>query len=191
VTYFWNGNRSSAFDRRYEDYVEIASRPPPFDAHPAMRAPEITTLVQQRLAQQRCQFARLNFANGDMVGHTGNLLATQDAVATVDRCLGQLEASVLAQQGTLVITADHGNAEDMVERDAHGAACFDNATPRYKTSHSLNPVPFYVILPPAQQARWQLAKVQAAGLANLAATLCHLLGFKPPALYAPSLLTPR
>ncbi|HET6346025.1 MAG TPA: 2,3-bisphosphoglycerate-independent phosphoglycerate mutase, partial [Myxococcota bacterium] len=154
VTYFWNGNRSGTFDDALERYVEVPSRPPPFDAHPEMRAPEITEAVRRELASGKFRFARLNFANGDMVGHTGNFEATVHAVEAVDRALGDLAKDLHAMGGALIVTADHGNADDMAERDKKtGQPLLDHSGRLIpKTSHSLNPVPFYVVLSEADKA---------------------------------------
>ncbi len=187
VTYFWNGNRSGAFDLRLERYVEIPSHPPPFDARPEMRADEIATAVLRELGNFR--HVRLNFANGDMVGHTGNFPATVRAVEAVDRALGKLVEPVLAARGALVVTADHGNADDMGERDAQGVLL---RGPRGalvpKTSHSRNPVPFHVLMAPADRARFALTRVDRPCLAHVAATLAVLLGFRPPSELLPPLV---
>ena len=135
-------------------------------------------------------FIRINFANGDMVGHTGNFEATVRAVEATDAALGKLEAATLEAGGALVVTADHGNAEEMAERDKKSGALKRDATGQLvpKTSHTLNPVLLRVLLPAQQAASYALADVQQPGLANLAATICSLLGFEPPSIYEPSLL---
>ncbi len=185
VTYFWNGNRSGAFDPRLEAAVEIPSLPPPFDAQPGMRAPQIAAAVADALASEAASFYRVNFPNGDMVGHTGNLAATVAAMEAVDAALGALRTAVHAHRGTLVVTGDHGNAEQMLEKDAAGNM-------RVKTSHTLNPVPLLIegtaICQAVAAKRLQFCPHPDAGLANLAATLCTLLGYRPPALYLPGLL---
>ena len=156
-----------------------------------MRAQEITDAVLASLKVRPCRFARLNFANGDMVGHTGDFAATVAAVETVDACLGQLEAAVLSQGGCLIVTADHGNAEDMAERDALTGLPKRDAQQHLiaKTSHSLNPVPFYIRASPVDEARLQLREGLPRGLGNIAATVLTLLGFAPPDNYLPALVT--
>ena len=193
VTYFWNGNRSGTFDDRLERYVEVPSRAPPFDAHPEMRAPEITETVLKELSTGKFRFARLNYANGDMVGHTGNIEATVQAVSHVDRCLGALEKAVLGMGGALIITADHGNADDMAERDKKTGAPLRDAQGRIipKTSHSLNAVPFHVLLTEADAKRFSLRSNDNAGLGNIAASAATLLGFAEPEGFLPSLLARR
>lgn len=192
VTYFWNGNRSGAFDAKLERYVEVPSNEPPFDAKPEMRAVEITDVVLDAIERGSHRFLRLNFANGDMVGHTGMFDAVVRSVETVDAQLGRLEQAVLARGGVLVVTADHGNADDMVERDKKtGAPLRDGSgavIPR--TSHSLNPVPFYVLLTANDRKRFVLSGVAQPGLGHVAATLACLLGFAQPEGYLPSLLVP-
>ena len=117
VTYFWNGNRSGKFDEKLEEYVEIPSDIVPFEQRPWMKAAEITDRVVQEIASGRFDFIRLNFPNGDMVGHTGVYQAARIAVETVDLCLGRIMAAVRDAGGILLVTADHGNAEEMYELD--------------------------------------------------------------------------
>ncbi len=193
VTYFWNGNRSDAFDDNLERYIEIPSYEPPFDLRPEMRAPEIADTVAKELTSCTFGLARLNFANGDMVGHTGNFEATVKAVEAVDTALAVLEKAVLEARGALVVTADHGNADDMAERDKKTGAPLRDEHGKIipKTSHSLNAVPFHVLLSPPDRERFGLADVEAPGLGNVAATAAVLMGFSPPESFLPSLVVPR
>ncbi len=190
VTYFWNGNRTGYFDESLETYIEVPSNLPPFDERPEMKADEITDAVLAEMASGKFRFLRLNYANGDMVGHTGSLPATIKSVEAVDRNLARVEEAVLKLGGALIVTADHGNADDMAERDKKTGEPKREANGNLvsRTSHSLNPVPFHVILPAADQARFRLAEVEAPGIGNLAATLASLLGFDPPAGYLPPLI---
>lgn len=192
VTYFWNGNRSGAFDARLEKYIEVPSLPAPFDAHPEMRAEQITDAVIAELARSAQRFTRINYANGDMVGHTGNFSATVAAVEAVDHALGRLSQAVLRAHGALIITADHGNADEMAERDKKtGVLLRDGAGHLVpKTSHSLNPVPFYVVLAEQDRSRFALAEVDRPGLGHVAATCATLLGFARPEGFLPSMLRP-
>ena len=192
VTYFFNGNRSGKFDEKLEEYVEIPSDIVPFEQRPWMKCAEITDRVAAEIAQNRFRFIRLNFPNGDMVGHTGVFQATQVAVESVDLCLGRIVAAVKAARGILVVSADHGNADDMFERDEKtGKAKTDPVTGRIKarTSHSLNPVPAFVY-DPAGTAGLQLAETGKPGISALAATCMELLGFEPPDDYDKSILKP-
>jgi bisphosphoglycerate-independent phosphoglycerate mutase (AlkP superfamily) len=148
VTYFWNGNRGSMFDPASETWVKIDSDQVPFDERPWMKAAEITDRTIEALGSGEQRFIRINFPNGDMVGHTGKLEATVIAVETVDLCLARILEQVDASGATLIVTADHGNADDMVERTENGDPKTDDAgLPRSRTSHSLNPVPFYLYRP--------------------------------------------
>ncbi len=191
VTYFWNGNRSGMFDSETETYVEIHSDNVPFEQRPWMKAAEITDRLIAELRTGKHRFARVNYANGDMVGHTGAFEATVLAVATVDLQLARLAKVVEELQGILVVTADHGNAEEMMQRDKAGRVQRDKQTgqPVVKTSHSLNPVPF-MIHDPARSDRYEIdpARASGAGIANVTATCIELLGFVPPDDLEPSLL---
>jgi 2,3-bisphosphoglycerate-independent phosphoglycerate mutase len=188
MTYFWNGNRGGMFDPSLETYREIPSDPVPFDQRPWMKAAEIADGVIAALPERRYRFLRLNFANGDMVGHTGRLIPTVVAMEALDLALGRILPAVQAARGTLVVTADHGNAEDMVERDRSGLPLRDeNGLMRGKTAHSVNPVGFWVHR--FEGGRVPLrADLGDAGLANVAATLLELLEFEPPEGYLPSML---
>ncbi|MBL8719844.1 MAG: 2,3-bisphosphoglycerate-independent phosphoglycerate mutase [Myxococcales bacterium] len=186
VTYFWNGNRTEPFDASTETYVEIESDVKPFEERPWMKAAEITDRLIQELKTGRYRHARVNYANGDMVGHTGVRESAIMAVEAVDLCLGRLLPVITALGGAALVTADHGNADEMIEidkktkqlqRDAHGHY-------RPKTSHTLNKVPLYVVGAPGVK----LVVNEHAGLANLAATTLQLLGYAAPEGYAPSLL---
>jgi len=183
VTYFWNGNKSGMFDDASETYIEIPSDRVPFEQRPWMKAAEITDRLIAELRTGKHKFARVNYANGDMVGHTGAFDATVVAVETVDLQLARLAKVVEELRGILVITADHGNADEMFQRDKAGKVQRDKKTgaPVAKTSHSLNRVPF-LIHDPMRGDRYEIddAKASAAGIANVTATCIELLGFVPP-----------
>ena len=191
VTYFWNGNRSGKFDDEKEIYVEIPSDKVEFNQRPWMKAAEITDAMIEAIAGGKYDFLRLNFANGDMVGHTGDLTAAVIAVETVDLCLKRLLDTVDRSAGIAVITADHGNLEEMYEVvKKTGDIEYDKKTglPKNKTSHSLNPVPF-IIYDPNSKNEYRLAGLdEPPGLANVAATLLLLLGFDPPDEYLPAII---
>jgi 2,3-bisphosphoglycerate-independent phosphoglycerate mutase len=190
VTYFWNGNRGGKFDEKAETYIEIPSDRVPFEQRPWMKAAEITDTVIAELRTGRHRFARLNYPNGDMVGHTGVRDAAIYAIEAVDLSLGRLLAAVADLQGVVLVTADHGNADEMYEREKSGAFSIDPLTgrPRARTSHSLNPVPFVVFDPAAPGARRLRDDLPKAGLANVASTNLRLLGYEPPADYEGDLL---
>jgi 2,3-bisphosphoglycerate-independent phosphoglycerate mutase len=191
VTYFWNGNRSGMFDEGCETYVEIPSDQVPFEQRPWMKAAEITDRVLQELRSGRHRFVRINYANGDMVGHTGSFDATVVAVESVDLQLARLQRAVDEVEGILVVTADHGNADEMYMRDKHGRVerRKEDGRPVIKTSHTLNPVPF-VIHDPARADRYDIdpARAETAGIANVTATCLELLGYQAPSELEPSLL---
>ena len=180
VTYFWNGNRSGYIDETLEKYVEIPSDRIEFDKAPQMKAREITDAVIDLLKSGHYRFGRLNYPNGDMVGHTGSMDAAIIAVETVDQCVGALLTAVKDIGGIAVITSDHGNADEMFTIDKNGAKSV-------KTAHSLNPVPF-IIYDPLYLGEYRMADLKEKGLSNIAATLLNLLGYEKPEDYDPSLI---
>jgi 2,3-bisphosphoglycerate-independent phosphoglycerate mutase len=193
VTYFWNGNRSGMFDDGTETYIEIPSDRVPFEQRPWMKAAEITDRLIDELRTGKHQFARVNYANGDMVGHTGSFDATVIAVEAVDLELARLAKTVEELQGILVVTADHGNADEMFQRDKHGRVMRDKSGQGIvKTSHTLNPVPF-LIHDPMRGDRYEIdaERAKTAGIANVTATCIELLGFVPPDDLESSLLRIR
>ncbi len=189
VTYFWNGNNSGKFDPSLEEWVEVRSDQVPFETRPEMKAREVCKVVQAALEGGRYRFLRVNFANGDMVGHTGVLEAAVVAMEVVDECIGRLEAALAAAGGTMVITADHGNLDMMLEVNrATGEIKRDRAgNPVIKTSHTLSPVPWLLVGRDAERFRADPG-VSVPGLGNIAATLLLLLGYEAPADYLPALV---
>ena len=184
VTYFWNGNRSGKFDEQLEEYVEIRSDVLPFEQRPWMKAGEITdALIGALRRPEPPRFLRVNYANGDMVGHTGALDATVLAVQTVDLCLARLLPEIAAVGGTALITADHGNADQMFQIAKKTGRYTDSPL----TSHTLNQVPLYLFDPKLGR---RLQATAGAGLANVAATSLELMGYRAPDDYAGSLLAP-
>ena len=189
VTYFWNGNRTGMFDEVYEEYVEVPSDVVPFEQRPWMKAAEITDATITALRSGGLRHGRINYANGDMVGHTGNLDAAVIAVEAVDLSLGRLIPIINKLNGALIVTADHGNADEMFEIDKKsGDFKRDPAGHlRNKTSHTLNAVPCYIYTPGNDSLALD-PHVQHPGIANIAATTLQLLGFERPEGYVPSLL---
>jgi len=180
VTYFWNGNRSGYINEALEKYVEIPSDKIAFDQRPWMKAEEITIKTIAAIKSGQYKFIRLNYANGDMVGHTGVECAVRIAVETVDMCLGHLLEAVRAAGGVAVVTADHGNADCMWTEK--------NGTRQAMVAHTKNLVPF-VVLNFNHNNKFSLARVEGPGLANVAATVCNLLGYQAPEEYESSLIT--
>ncbi len=179
VTYFWNGNRSGYIDKALETYVEIPSDKIPFDQAPKMKALEITNKTEELLRSGQFRFGRLNFANGDMVGHSGVMAAAIEAMETVDACVGRLLKVVDELDGIAIVTADHGNSDEMWTEK--------NGVRSPKTAHTLNPVPF-IIVDKHNDGAYKMADVANAGLSNIAATLLNLLGYKKVADYDASLI---
>ena len=173
VTFFFNGGRETVFPG--EERILVPSpKVATYDQQPEMSAPEVTDEVVAAIAAHRFDVIVLNYANTDMVGHTGRLDAAVKAVETVDTCLGRLSEAVERTRGTLVITADHGNAEMM--RDAE--------TGEPHTAHTLNPVPFIVVNPPAT-----VRHLDDGRLSDVAPTLLDILGLpKPSAMTGHSLI---
>jgi 2,3-bisphosphoglycerate-independent phosphoglycerate mutase len=188
VTYFWNGNRSGMFDPKYEKYVEVPSDRVPFEQRPWMKAAEITDAILGELRSGELRHGRFNYANGDMVGHTGKLDAAVVAVEAVDLCLARLLPVIASLKGALIVTADHGNADEMFEIDGKTKSfALDKAGKRKnKTSHTLNQVPLYVYAP-SVELRID-ATVRRPTLSNVASTTLQLLGYSAPSLFEPGLL---
>jgi 2,3-bisphosphoglycerate-independent phosphoglycerate mutase len=179
VTYFWNGNRSGYIDKSLETYIEIPSDRIEFDKAPKMKAYEITEKTSELLQSNKYKFGRINFPNGDMVGHTGNFDAAVIAVETTDECVGNLLKVIDETKGIALITADHGNSEEMYTEK--------NGVKTPKTSHTLNPVPF-IIYDPQYNNEYEMAKVKNPGLSNIAATILNLLGYEKVEDYEESLI---
>ncbi|MBG91208.1 MAG: phosphoglycerate mutase (2,3-diphosphoglycerate-independent) [Actinobacteria bacterium] len=179
VTYFWNGNRSDYINKSLETYINIPSKTIPFDQQPEMRAYEITEKTIDCLNSQSFDFARVNLPNCDMIGHTGHFEAAKKATEVTDECVKAMVDANSKLGGISVILADHGNAETMYE--------IKNNTRISKPSHTLNPVPF-IIHDPAYNHEYQYRNLPEPGLANVASTLCHLLGYSAPTDYEPSLI---
>ena len=188
VTYFFNGNRSGMFNEGLEKYVEIPSDVVPFEQRPWMQCALITDEVCKAIENNEFQFIRLNFPNGDMVGHTGVYQAVQTSMAALDICLERLYNSVVKAGGVMIMTADHGNADDMYEHDKSGAVKLDKAgNPKRKTSHSLNPVPA-IIVDPENKGEYDTALNSGLGISSIAATCIDFLGLTPPADYDKSVI---
>lgn len=184
VTYFFNGNKLGKFNEKLEDYEEIKSDIVPFEQRPWMKCAEITDRVIEAVASKKYDFIRLNFPNGDMVGHTGVFNAVICGMEAMDLQLGRLKKAVDAAGGILVLTADHGNADDMYEHGKKGGEVLRKAdgSPKAKTSHSLNPVPC-VVYDPAHKGEYDTHLREGLGISSLAALCIELLGFVPPKDY--------
>ena len=183
VTYFFNGNRTGKFDEKLETYIEIPSDIVPFEQRPWMQCALITDRVCQAIDNNEFQFIRLNFPNGDMVGHTGVYQAVQTSMGALDICLERIYNSVKAAGGIMLVTADHGNADDMYEHAKDGSVKLDaNGAPKRKTSHSLNPVPA-ILFDPEFKGEYDTALNSGLGISSITGTCMALLGYFPPADY--------
>ncbi len=188
ITYFWNGNRTGYFDKTLETYVEILSDVVPFEQRPAMKCAEIADKVIAAISGGEYEMIKLNFPNGDMVGHTGNFQATQASLECMDLQLSRIKASVKDAGGILIITADHGNSDDMYERKKGKIVYREDGRPKAKTSHSLNPVPF-LLYDPLYNGEYSLELKEGLGISSVAATCLNLLGYDAPDDYDASIVS--
>ena len=190
VTYFWNGNKSGKFSEELETYIEIPSDVVPFEERPWMKCAEITDKLIECLRSGEYKYLRVNFPNGDMVGHTGSFLATECSMEALDLQLARLLKVVDELGGAALITADHGNADEMYEIDKKTKAPKLNkdGTPKAKTSHTLNPVPF-IVYDNFSSGKYKVKLGRDDfGLSSVAATVVNMLGFEAPAIWDESMI---
>eukprot|EP00656_Telonema_subtile_P034490 TRINITY_DN38566_c0_g1_i1.p1 TRINITY_DN38566_c0_g1~~TRINITY_DN38566_c0_g1_i1.p1 ORF type:complete len:575 (+),score=134.33 TRINITY_DN38566_c0_g1_i1:135-1859(+) len=189
VTYFFNGNRNDKFNEEKEVYIEIPSYIEPENERPWMKAAEVTDACLKQLDDFKPDFVRLNYPNGDMVGHTGCLRSAIMGMEAVDLCCERLVKGIIQRGGVALVTADHGNADEMVTRAKDGSPVQGDSPEGFKplTSHTLAPVPVAVVGAATEGLEWD-ASVQKPGLANLSATCLNLLGYETPEFYLPSVL---
>ena len=190
VTYFWNGNRSGKFSEELETYIEIPSDVVPFEQRPWMKCAEITDKLIECLESGEYKYLRVNFPNGDMVGHTGSLLATRCSMEALDLQLARILKALDKVGGVALITADHGNADEMYEMDKKtGLPKADkNGNYKSKTSHTLNPVPCIIYDNVTNGAYTVKADEGKFGLSNVAATMVNLMGFEAPSMWDESII---
>ncbi len=189
VTYFWNGNKSGKFDENTELYEEVPSDVIPFEQRPWMKCAEITDKLIEKIHEGKFKFLRCNFPNGDMVGHTGNYQATVISVEALDLCLARILEEIDKVGGVAIITADHGNADEMYELDkkTKEPKADKNGSFKAKTSHTLNPVP--CIIYDNKFADLYNVKFDGEyGLSNVAATLVNLMGYEAPDFWDKSMI---
>ena len=185
VTYFWNGNKSGKFSEELETYIEISSDVVPFEERPWMKCAEITDKLIECLRSGEYKYLRVNFPNGDMVGHTGSFLATECSMEALDLQLARILKVVDEVGGVALITADHGNADEMYEIDKKTKAPKANKDGSFKakTSHTLNPVPF-IVYDNIYADKYTLKQGRSDfGLSNVAATTVNLLGYDAPEMW--------
>ena len=176
VTYFWNGNRSGKVDENLEVYEEVPSDVIPFEKAPAMKSREITEKMVENMASKKFQFLRCNFPNGDMVGHTGVFDAVVYAMECVDKSVAAIVEAADKYGYTVLITADHGNADQMTETKKGKTSV--------RTAHSLNPVPFIIYDP---DHTWVIRDGHY-GLANVAPTIVKMMGLTAPDCWEDSMV---
>ena len=190
VTYFWNGNKSGKFSDELETYIEIPSDVVPFEERPWMKCAEITDKLIECLRSGKYKYLRVNFPNGDMVGHTGSFLATECSMEALDLQLARILKVVDELHGVALITADHGNADEMYEIDKKTGSpkVGKDGSYKAKTSHTLNPVPFIIYDNfTADEYNVKLGR-EDLGLSSVAATTVNLLGFEAPDIWDESLI---
>ena len=189
VTYFWNGNKSGKFDENLETYIEVPSDVVPFEQRPWMKCAEITDKLIECLNSGKYKYLRVNFPNGDMVGHTGSIAATRCSMEALDLQLGRILPVLDALGGVAIITADHGNADEMYETDKKGMPKADkNGNYKAKTSHTLNPVPCIFYDNTDAKNHYTIKADGAFGLSNVAATTVNLMGYKAPDMWDESII---
>ena len=170
VTYYFNGGKEEPFaseTRKLIDTIDDTD----FTKHPQMRAMEITEASMEAIASEKYDFVLINFSNGDMLGHTANIEATKIAVSYVDKCAYAVAMATLLAGGDCIITADHGNAEQLL--DKNGRPC---------TTHTTNPVPFILISDKKHKLK------EKGELSNIAPTVLELMNIPTPPEMASSLL---
>jgi 2,3-bisphosphoglycerate-independent phosphoglycerate mutase len=181
ITYFWNGNRAQPFNDSLEEYKEVPSLED-LKAHPQMSTSDTLAALFSAISSKRFSFLRANFAAGDMIGHTGDMEAAVKAVEALDTAIGLLVKFAVYANFTVIITADHGNCEEMVLRDEKGSPLVNSEGDFVsKNSHTTSPVPFIVIDPLSRNLK--LSADPSLGLSSVAASLCSLLGVKAPDSY--------
>ena len=190
VTYFWNGNRSGKFSEQLETYEEVPSDIVPFEQRPWMKCAEITDKLIAALRSGKYKYLRVNFPNGDMVGHTGSLAATICSLEALDLQLGRILPVIDELHGAALITADHGNADEMAELDkkTHEPKHNKDGSFKAKTSHTLNPVPFVIYDNFCRDAYTVKEDKGTFGLSDMAATAVNLLGYKAPSMWDESII---
>ena len=189
VTYFFNGNRSSKFNDDLEEYIEIPSDIVPFEQRPWMKSAEITDKLVELISENKYPFMRVNFPNGDMVGHTGVFESAVIGVESVDIALKRILPAIDAVGGMAIITADNGNAEEMFELAKDGTPKADkDGRIKAKTSHTLNPVPCIFYDNTENKDKYEVVDSDSYGLANIAATIADLLGVEKPDCWESSMI---
>lgn len=190
VTYFWNGNKSGKFNEELETYFEVPSDVVPFEQRPWMKCAEITDALIEAMRSGKYKYLRVNFPNGDMVGHTGSFIATECSMEALDIQLARILKVVDELHGAALITADHGNADEMYEIDkkTHEPKKDKEGHYKAKTSHTLNPVPCFIYDNFSSDKYTMKNDEGKFGLSDVAATMVNLMGYKAPDMWDESLI---
>lgn len=170
VTYYFNGGKEEPFENETRKLIDTIDDTD-FTKHPQMRAMEITEASMEAIASEKYDFVLINFSNGDMLGHTANIEATKIAVSYVDKCAYAVAMATLLAGGDCIITADHGNAEQLLDKNGHPC-----------TTHTTNPVPFILV----SDKKYKLK--EKGELSNIAPTILKLMNIPTPLEMASSLL---
>lgn len=198
VTYFFNGNRAAKFDQKLEKYTCVPSYKEREETRPWMKSAEISDEILKELDDFQPDLMVVNYANGDMVGHTGHMVAARMAVECVDLCLARIVPEIFKKQGVVIITADHGNCDIMAEIGKDGKPKKGNQPEGWKAkvSHTKMPVPCVIAGPGIdkyeinEQVKWDEndKDCNRAGIVNLTATMLNLLGLEEPESYVKGIL---
>jgi len=174
VTYFFNGGKETKFSLEERVLVPSTKEVPTYDLKPEMSAREITAALVKEIAKDSHGLIILNYANADMVGHTGNFEATVRACEIIDECIGKIVRAMLDRQGRVIITGDHGNAEQMI----------DYETGQVHTAHTSNPVPLILI-----DEKLKSCQLNSGKAIDVAPTILKLLDIpQPPEMTGRSLI---
>lgn len=199
VTYFYNGNRAAKFNEEKELYTCIPSYSEREDTRPWMRCAEVTDEALKQITEFKPDLVILNYANGDMVGHTGHTAAARIAMECIDLCLSRIIPGIIKADGVAILTADHGNCDIMAEVDKKSGEPKPGSQPegwKALTSHTTQRVPVAIVGKSLEkyefndEARWSATDddCKRPGIANLGATVLNLLGFKEPEDFLPPVL---
>ncbi|CAL5998513.1 2 [Hexamita inflata] len=192
VTYFYNGNRSGYINEKLEKFIEIPSDNISFDLKPWMKCGEITDVVEEAILNKSYDHIRLNFPNGDMVGHTGVFNAVKISCEAMDIQIGRIMEAVKKVNGVLLITADHGNADQMYELTKKKEIVMEGDVKKVCTAHSLNKVPFIVYDPSFQKYNdYDTKLTEGLGISSIAATIMNFLHVEVPADYDKTIVVPK
>lgn len=189
VTFYFNGNKTGKFSEELEEYVNVPGKSGEVWQFPWMKSDEITDVLVDKISSRSHKSCLANFPNGDMVGHTSNFEASIIAMEAIDLALGRIMQAIDEVGGVLLVTADHGNVEELYYLDENGQLALEGDKPKLKTSHTTNPVPFIIYDNTENRDKYKLkAQNDDFGLSNIAATVANLHGLLPPPEWRESLI---